>query len=168
MELAVWTALAITSAWVAFTREPWRLRLPANPGEHESLLYPAGAVRYLEENRFEGNLMVPFSVGAFVSWKLHPRVLISFDGRFEVAYPPSAAGENRDFYGAREGWRATLARYPTDAVLAPNGSPVVAALTSWSGWRACYRDDAYVIFARPRLDLPAVDHRGALVHAGFP
>ena len=166
--LALGAVLSIASACVAFAREPWRLRVPANPGEHESLLYPAGAVRYLEENRFEGNLMVPFSVGAFVSWKLHPRVLVSFDGRFEVAYPPRAAEENRDFYGARESWRATLARDPTDAVLAPSGSPIVAALASGEVWRACYRDDAYAIFVRKGLDLPAVDRRGALVRAEFP
>jgi hypothetical protein len=166
--IAVGAALAIASAWVATAREPWRLRVPANPGEHESLLYPSGAVRYLEENRFEGNLMVPFSVGAFVSWKLYPRVLVSFDGRFEVAYPPKAAEENRDFYAARGSWRATLARDPTDAVLAPRGSPVVAALASGNVWRTCYRDDAYVMFVRPGLELPEIDRRGAVVRAEFP
>jgi hypothetical protein len=165
---AIGTVVALASACVVIAREPWYLRVPANPGEHESLLYPAGAVRYLDESRFEGNLMVPFTVGAYVSWKLYPRVRVSFDGRLEAAYPPQAAKENRDFYGAREGWHATLEKYPTDLVLAPSASRIASALSSGRSWKPCYRDDAYAIFARPGLELPAADRRGVRIEATFP
>jgi hypothetical protein len=167
-QLAAGVLVAAASAFVVVRREPWRLRVPANPGEEPDLRYPAGAVAYLAERRFEGNVMVPFTVGAFVSWELHPRVRVSFDSRLEAAYPPGAAAENRDFYAARDGWRATLARYPTDAVLAPAESRVADALLADGAWSASYRDDAYALFVRPGLSLDAVDRRGARIPARFP
>jgi hypothetical protein len=165
---AVAAITAVLAAASIAAREPWRLRVPANLEDAGRLAYPAGAVRYLEESGFRGNLMVPFTVGGFVSWKLHPRVLVSCDGRFEVAYPPRAAEENRDFYAAREGWRATLERDPTDAVLAPSGSVAAAALANASGWVLGYRDDVFLVFARAGLGLPAVDRRGQRIVAAFP
>jgi hypothetical protein len=168
MQVAACVLVAAASAFVGVRHEPWRLRVPANPGEEEGLVYPAGAVDYLAERRFEGNLLVPFTVGAFVSWELHPRVRVSFDSRLEAAYPAGAAAENRDFYAARDEWRATLARYPTDAVLAPEGSRVAGALFADGAWSACYRDDAYAVFVRPGLALDAVDRRGTRISARFP
>ena len=146
----------------------WKLEVPARPGVDVPLVYPAGAVDYLEEQRFQGNLMTPFTAGAYVSWRLHPRVRVSFDSRYEAAYPPGAALENRDFYAASEGWRATLERYPTDAVLVPAASPVHAEIERVPGWNRAYRDDAFAIFLRPGLGLPAVDRRGETISAAFP
>jgi hypothetical protein len=167
-QAAVWVIVGTVSAVVLAREEPWRLRVPANPGEHAVLLYPAGAVSYLRESGFHGNLMTPFTAGAYVSWRLHPLVRVSFDGRYEAAYPPGAALENRDFYAAREGWRATLERYPTDAVLAPVASRVCAALEGESGWDARYRDDAYAVYVRSGSALPRVDRRGQRIEASFP
>jgi len=158
----------LAGGYALFRSMPWRLRVPANPGEHESLLYPAGAVDYLAEQGFQGNLMTPFTVGAYVSWRLHPRVKVSFDSRYEAAYPPEAALENRDFYAAREGWRATLARYPTDAVLAPAGSRVALEIERIPRWSRIYEDDVFVVLARPDLALPHVDRRGRRIVATFP
>jgi hypothetical protein len=165
---AIAAIVALVGVWAIATSEPWRLRVPANLEDAGRLAYPAGAVRYLEENGFRGNVMVPFTVGGFVSWKLHPRVLVSCDGRFEVAYPPRSAEENHDFYAAGDGWRTTLARDPTDAVLAPSGSAVAKALASASDWVLDYRDDVFLVFARPRSGLAAVDRRGEHIEADFP
>jgi hypothetical protein len=166
---AALSALAAAGcAAVLAARAPWRLRVPANPGEHALLLYPEGAVRYLDEQGFRGNLMTPFTVGAYVAWHLHPRVRVSFDGRLEAAYPPDAARENRDFYAAREGWRETLAKYPTDAVLVRCTAPVAARLAEVEGWTLDYRDDAYEVFGRSGLPLAPVDRRGVRIEASFP
>lgn len=42
----------------------------ASAGE---VCYPTGAVQYLQQQEFEGNMLVPFHAGAYVSWELHPR-----------------------------------------------------------------------------------------------
>ena len=99
----------------------WQLRIPTTAEESKEGIpvYPAGAVSYLQDHKFSGNLMVPFDVGAYVSWKLYPEVKVSMDSRFEVVYPVPAVRENIRFYAAEEGWQQTLAKYQTDAILVP-------------------------------------------------
>lgn len=146
----------------------WELRIPARPGEHRTVVYPVGAVRYLRQQGFRGNLMTPFEYGAFVSWKLYPDVRVSLDSRYEVAYPPEALEESLDFYLARPGWRKTLEKYPTDAVLVPRRLPVARMLADLDSWTQAYEDDAYRIFTRPGLDLPREDRRGERPVGEFP
>ncbi len=103
-----WGVMAAVLFVALVVHNPLRLRLPANPGDHSKLVYPVGAVSYLRQVSFRGNLMTPFTTGAFVSWKLFPNIKVSIDGRFEVAYPPGALAENHAFYQAESGWRDTL------------------------------------------------------------
>lgn len=166
--LPAWLAVGLASAVVLVRERPWHLVVPAQRGDHASLFYPVGAVQYLEEQAFAGNLMVPFTVGAFVSWNLHPRVKVSLDSRYEAAYPPDAAVLNRDFYAARGDWRRTLARHPTDAVLVPSRSDIAAPLEHLEGWSWVYRDDEYLVVARVGANLQRVDRRGRQLSGAFP
>lgn len=149
---------------------PWRMRLPvALADERQGLpVYPAGAVAYLKQAQFEGNLMVPFVPGGYVLWNLHPRVKVSIDGRYEVAYRPGVLEENVSLYEARAGWQQTLVKYPTDAVLVPRWMPLAAALAGLDGWQRVYRDNAFEVYARPGLALPIVDHGETAVEGRFP
>ena len=166
----LWTlvGLAVTTALVL--RQPWHLPVPANKGERRVLtpLYPVGAVAYLEQLGFRGNLMTPFTIGAFVTWNLYPAVKISLDGRYEAAYPPDALPEDIAFYGAERGWQDTLAKYPTDAVLIPTNRLVCQAMHQAEGWSRVYRDDVYEIYARSGHALPSVDRRGETFRGTFP
>lgn len=159
--------LCFVQAW---STEPWRLRIPAATGDEAfgRPLYPVGAVEYLEQQRFEGNLMVPFVPGGYVSWKLHPRVKVSIDGRYEVVYQRGLLEESVHFYEARPGWQDTLAKYPTDLVLAPRSSRLATCLAEESVWRRVYRDDAYDLYARPGLALPTVERSGATLVGSIP
>jgi hypothetical protein len=157
--------------------KPWELQVPANPGDNritsdsariEELIYPVGAVAYLREAAFHGNLMVPFLHGAYITWHLYPRVRVSLDGRFEVAYPPGALQESRIFYFASPGWQEVLARHPTDAVLVPVSLPASKAMREAATWTLVYQDDAYELYARPGLDLPRRDSRGKRFVGSFP
>jgi hypothetical protein len=115
--------------------------------------------------------MVPFAVGGFVSWKLHPEVKVSIDSRYEAAYPPGAVEENLLFYSGGEGWRSILDRYPTDAVLVPARSPLDRLMEEQNlPWDRVYRDDGYSIFARSEIAprLPVVDRTGEPIRATFP
>ena len=111
--------------------------------------------------------MTPFHAGAYVSWKLHPSVRVSFDGRYEVAYPEGAEQENVDFFLARPDWPAILAKYPTDVVLAAEKEPVARRMGEAAGWKLAYRDEAWSVWSRPGLDLPAPD-RARIPDATFP
>lgn len=164
----LWATVGLACLVSVIIDKPWELSLPANPGEHPRLTYPVGAVQHLTQVGFEGNLMTPFVEGAFVAWKLSPKVKISIDGRYEVAYPPGSLEEHRTFYAASPGWRDILAKYPTDLVLTPADDPIAEALADQDGWSLVYRDDAYELFARPGLELPTSDRRGQVLVGSFP
>jgi hypothetical protein len=151
--------------------QPWRLRVPVSREDLERgpmIAYPSGAVRYLRERRFEGNVMTPFVEGSYVSWELYPAVKVGLDGRYEVAYRPGVAEEILAFYAGRPGWDRTLMKYPADLVLVRVTDPVGPLLAGRPEWRSVYRDDAFELFARPGLALSTVDARGKQVQPIFP
>jgi hypothetical protein len=148
----------------------WELRIPTVRGT-DQIHYPAGAVEYLAEHGFAGNLMTPFDAGAFVSWKLYPAVKVGMDSRYEVAYPAAAADENFALYTGEPGWQEVLEKYATHAVLVPSWSPLNAHLADLApSWRRVYVDDGYAIFARDGFGdgLPVVDRAGEQIIGAFP
>ncbi len=150
---------------------PWQMRMPTTAAEEATgrPMYPTGPVEHLRSIAFGGNLMVPFVPGAFVSWKLHPAVKVSLDGRYEVAYQRGILEENEDMYLARDGWEATLAKYPTDVLLVPRTTPLGKVLQeSDLGWRRFYRDAAYDMYSRPGLALPSLDRGNTTLPGQFP
>lgn len=157
-----WRTQALAAARV------WELYLPANPGDRAPVVYPVGAVAYLDQVGFRGNLLVPFEMGAFVSWKLHPRVKVSFDGRYEAAYGHALLVQHAEFYNRGPRWKEMLTAHPTDAALVQAGWPVEPAMRSEDGWRLVYEDDAYRLFVRRDLALPYVDRRGTRLQGTFP
>jgi hypothetical protein len=163
-------AVGVALIVVAAPRHPFRLRIPAQGSDlaTRGVVYPAGAVAYLAETKFHGRLVTSFLNGGFVIWKLHPAALVSFDGRYEVAYAPEVLDEDDTLHRARPGWRELLARYAPDAVLVARNEPLAAALPDSSGLARFYRDDAYEVWARPALGLPPVDRTGAVIPSPFP
>jgi hypothetical protein len=134
---------------------PWRTTLTGDAGQHAS--YPTGAVEYLQRQGFQGNLLTPFHAGAYVSWELYPRVKVSLDGRYEVAYAPQVFPEHCEFFAGRDGWETLLERYPHDAVLIHRTAPLAAlldrcrdgeerlSLPSGRCLRIVYEDDSYLL-----------------------
>ena len=157
---AAWLAFACICLLAAVPRKPWHLAVPQP-------LYPVGPVQYLAQQKFAGNLMVPFRVGAYVSWQLYPAVKVSLDSRYEVAYPDAVVKQIFDFYDAGPVWQATLARYPTDAVLIPRDSRIAGVMPE-AGWRRVYIDRQFEIYARPGLSLPAEDDSSTSFQGSFP
>jgi len=155
----------IAACLISAIRTPfWRVQVPQVPGEAS---YPVGAVEYLRQLNFHGNIMVPFRSGAYVSWKLYPAVKVSIDSRYEVAYPDTWVESSFRFYEGAEGWQNTLAAYPTDLVLARQNSPVTSRLGR-IGWNLIYEDAEYEVFSRPGLGLPLIDRNTTEFHGTFP
>lgn len=158
--VAAWALFGCASVVAAVRQKPWELFVPQP-------IYPVGAVNYLREQRFSGNLMVPFRLGAYVSWNLFPAVKVSLDSRYEETYPGSVVEDVFRFYEAGSGWRETLNAYPTDAVLVPRESAPAPKMGE-VGWRKVYRDREFDLFVRPGVSL-AEEDRGAMSFRGtFP
>jgi hypothetical protein len=160
----LWTSAALLYA-------PFTVRVPT---DEDALLeghpvFPVGAVDYLVEQRFRGRLMTPFVEGGYAMWRLHPQgVLISWDGRYEVAYPPEVSEAHLAFFGGAPSWQEVLRTYPTDVVLVPRHVAVVDAIAAAPGWRVVYADDLYLLVARDGVALPFVDRRGQRLSGAFP
>ena len=142
----------------------WLARVPQVSGPAS---YPVGAVEYLSEQHFHGNVMAPFGNGAYVSWKLFPVVKVAVDSRYEVAYPEDWVERVYRFYEASPGWQGTLTAYPTDAVIVPVTARVRSLIPAL-GWKLIYADQQFELYARPGIDLQLVRRADATMAGRFP
>jgi hypothetical protein len=151
---------------------PWRLQIPAKLSDvsarEEEVVYPAGAVQYLEQHHFHGNVMTHYNDGSYVMWHLWPDVKIGMDSRNDVGYTYECIMEILSFYKGKPGWRETLVKYPTDVVLINRSFPLAALMADHTGWHRVYRDDSFELWARPQLEMPIVDRSGEHLAASFP
>ena len=153
--MIIWSLilLVIGSLWIS--SQPWRVVVPGLPlANDRSIVYPVSAVDYLQDAGVDTNLMVPFDVGAYVSWKLKPLVKVSIDSRYEAAYPPQFADDNYQLYMTQDDWRPLLARNGTNAVLIPSWLPLSQEMPGVAGWHRVYSDASYSIFAINGSPLP--------------
>jgi len=158
---------------VAARSHPLTLAIPAQGKDvkkDEGPVYPTGAVDYLASVHFRGKLFTEYATGAYVSWKLHPDVRVSLDGRYEVAYADGVLEEQMTLYGARPGWRDILARYRPEGILLEPSFPLDAALASTpsADFVQVYADDVFHIWARRDLGLPVVSRTGQPIPTFFP
>lgn len=149
---------------------PWKLKIPSTNRDIDQGLvcYPVGAVQFLHQVDFQGNLMLPFEAGGYAMWKLHPKVKISIDGRYEVAYQPGLLEEHLWMYQAKPGWKKLLKKYPTDAVLIQSLSPLAAEMPKLTDWHRVYRDGVYEIYTRPGLTLSTPQASTTPLSPGLP
>lgn len=173
---AIHLVVGIALVAAAVSRGAPNVVLPTGPSDRNP--FPAGAVAYLEDVGFQGNLMTPFGVGAYVSWVAFPAVKVGLDSRYEVAFDPAFVDEGMRVYAGETppgAWRDFLARTRTDVVLVRTTGPFHDQLAdeasgSATTWTEVYRDDAYALFARPdaAVGLPATDRRGQPISGRFP
>ena len=167
--VALWSLASMLFIFRTMTLQAFHLLVPGQPNENfpNAFFYPVGAVEYLKEQSFNGNLMVPFDYGAYASWKLYPAVKVSIDSRYEVAYPARVEEEMHRFYGG-DGWRKILDTYPSDLVLVPKRLPLADLMPQTSGWHKVYSDRAFELYCRNGLGLPSVDRSDHIFWGAFP
>jgi hypothetical protein len=130
--LAVAILIFFGSLWLR--NDPFTLQVPSVPqaGNPTGLCYPVEVVDYVSQLATEApiRMVVPFDVGGYISWHLYPKVLVSIDGRYEVAYPSRVAMENWDLYHASDEAMPQIRRDDVDAVLVPNSLPLKKRMDS--------------------------------------
>ncbi len=165
--LAAWAPVLLGSLVALARTWKWQVEIPANRGDHSVLVYPAGAVDHMDRSGFRGNVFVPFTVGAYVTYRLHPRVEVNIDGRYEVAYPPGSLERTQRLMRAEGDWEGELMSLGTDAVLVPATAELARGLDARTSWQLAYADDAYLFFVRTAVPVPIEDRRGERIVARF-
>jgi hypothetical protein len=100
--------------------------------------------------------MVPFRLGAYVSWNLYPAVRVSLDSRYEEVFSDNVVRPVFAFYEARSSWQQALSLFPPDLILIPLDSPVANRVTE-TGWVRIYHDRQFDLYAPRPTALPQVD-----------
>jgi len=166
--VVLWSVILVAGIVYGWRARPWAASVEGLRSVGQQTVYPVGPVEYLQGIGFRGNLLVPFTMGAYVSWKTDGRVKVSIDSRFEVAYPPDLLAEHLDFFYAGKGGAEMLGRYPHDVILVERDMPVAPLMRAEPGWTLVYEDDTFLLFARPGLELPYADRRGERIFGVFP
>jgi len=161
---AIWGAAAVSALGGVFFLRAWEPRVP---GSGERINYPVGAVRYLRDSHFKGNLMTRFNEGGYVIWKLYPDVKVSMDSRYDVAYPESLVYESERAFSGEHNWREFVTRYGADAMIISRSLPLERQLAASGAWPRIYRDRDFSIFApsapaAPIVDIPSQSFSGKL------
>jgi hypothetical protein len=89
---------------------------------------PVGVSEYMTRHKCSGRVFTPFESGAYLAWEQGPRIKISLDSRYEVAYPVEQADRLIWCYLAAPGWARTLQEYPADWIVLPKGYPLTQCL----------------------------------------
>jgi len=113
-ELVVAALYGIVAVYVAAQYSPRASFEVLAPIGHD----PVREVDILSLAQAEGNLATPFGWGSYCAWRLHPKIKISMDGRYEAAFPESTFQLNNDFYDKHgPDWDKLIREYPVDYVL---------------------------------------------------
>lgn len=164
----LWSLLLVAGIRYGFGLQPWDASVEGWSSPQQPFAYPVGPVEYLEREAVAGNVLLPFEIGAYVSWKTDGRLKVSIDSRFEATYAPELLAEHVGFLYTGPEWRSMLERYPHDLILVLRDMPIAPLLRTEPGWTLVYEDDAFLLFARPGLALPYVDRRGERIVGSFP
>jgi len=119
-----------------------------------AMRYPLGAVTYLRQSPYHGNLAVRFGWGEFVYWCLYPRFKVSMDGRYEEVYTQRQFMRNRYLMDNLNPFHASRAlkavnESPIDFILTePRRFPLVSLLLSSPDWRLLYGDGSFLLFGK--------------------
>ncbi|MCI0744070.1 MAG: hypothetical protein L0Y58_01575 [Verrucomicrobia subdivision 3 bacterium] len=82
------------------------------------VVYPVREADILARSGLSGNLAVPFMWGSYAGWRLHPKIKVSIDGRYEAAYPESTFAINHDFFHKRcPEWDRLLLNHQVDFII---------------------------------------------------
>jgi len=92
------------------------------PGASMQPLAPVGEdpvreVDILSRAGATGNVATPFAWGSYVAWRLHPKIKISMDGRYETTFPESTFALNNDFFDHQGDWLRLCRDFKVDYVI---------------------------------------------------
>jgi len=112
------------------------------------LLFPAGAVDFLEREAPGARVLNDDGQGGFILWRAFPPRQVFVDGRLQV-YPPATWADYQRVLDDPASFPDVAARWNTTAVLLHHPSPgrleLATAIARLPGWRVAYLDGGAVV-----------------------
>lgn len=110
-------------------------------------MFPTRAVKFIQDNKLSGNLLVLFNWGSYALWKLYPQCKIAVDGRYEEVYSESFIGDVARFHYVGVNWEGLLTKYHADLMLIPTDyEDLCDHLKRLPGWKIAYQDKLAIVF----------------------
>jgi hypothetical protein len=109
---------------------------------------PYGAAAFLRANAVHGRVWCPLWWGSYLTWELHPAVLVSMDGRNVTLFSAEQVGENLSFYMDERADLDAPLRGGADFLLLTNDTPALARLRADSRWAVLYEDADAALLVR--------------------
>jgi len=78
---------------------------------------PYYEVEFLKINNIKGNMVSPFGLGSYATYKLYPDILIFMDGRYEEVYNDKEFMVLKHFDLVMDDWKDIYKKYPTDIIM---------------------------------------------------
>ena len=131
------------------------------------LLFPAGAVDFLDAHAPEARVFNDDLLGGYLLWRSYPRRHVFIDGRFQV-YPARVYAEYQAVLDDPRQLAGLAARYGFTAAIVYHPGPgrleLAQALARTPGWRVAYVDGgAVVLLADGKVAEPLAGLAGAVV-----
>jgi len=112
------------------------------------LLFPSGAVDFLQAGAPDARVFNDDTMGGFLLWRAFPPRQVFFDGRLQV-YPESVHREYQQMLDDPSQFAAMAARRGITAAILHHPSPgrleLAAAIAQLPGWRIAYLDGGAVV-----------------------
>lgn len=109
---------------------------------------PLKETEFLKINNLNGNIVVPFGLGSYVSYKLYPNNLIYMDGRYEEVYNNKEFLTLKDYELAEDNWRNIVENYETDILMPLKSVDIYPVLQKDKEWREIYTGNICGIFIK--------------------
>ena len=100
--------------------------------------FPLPEVEFLKLNNIKGNIVVPFGLGSYISYKLYPDNLIFMDGRYEEVYNDKEFLTLRDYELAENNWKDIINNYKTEILMPRKDIEIYEVLKKDPEWTLVY------------------------------
>ena len=110
--------------------------------------FPLYEIEFLRVNNIKGNIVVPFGLGSYSSYKLYPNNLIFMDGRYEEVYDDKEFMALRNFNLAESNWDDIIKNYDTEILMPQKTADIYPFLAKNKDWDLIFEGRICGIFVK--------------------
>lgn len=117
--------------------------------EPDLSLQPYKVTELLKINEMKGNVLAPFDMGSYITYKLYPDNLIYMDGRYEEVYYDETKLILDNFFNATKDWEKIFnIGLEHDYIITPRNASVNDYLIQRQDYKYIYADEQVCLFVK--------------------